>query len=212
MMFSMIYNFQSEYKEKAKVLMEGVDRLCYGELNQYEKLYDLSITKEEYLENIKGKTASLFEIATMSGAILCDREDYISSMSIVGRNYGMLFQICDDLLDLYSDNKIGKPMFQDFENGVYTLPVIIAKENNEYLKYLKELANDIKDTGMDSEDKNRLLTILDNAGSKAKVKELANSLYNEGVSIIDSMENKESKAFFTGKYNDLIKEIDKMCK
>ena len=102
-------------------------------------------------------------------------------------------------------------MFQDFENGVYTLPVIIAKENKEYLKDLKELASDIKDTGMEKEDKDRLLTILEKARSKAKVKELAHSLYNESLSVIDSMENAESKAFFMVKYNDLINEIDKMC-
>ncbi len=216
MMFSMLYNFhsmESNLKENSKIIFDCFQDLCYGELNQYEKLYDLSITKDEYLQNIKGKTASLFEIATMSGALLCEaEEETITEYSKIGRNFGMLFQIYDDLLDILSkETVIGKPTFQDFYNGVYTLPIILAKEERKDYKEISKLAKNVKQDGMTKEYKDALLKKLEETDSFKKVCEIAQGYYDEGMEAIGIMPKVEVQEYFKENYRKLFDKICEMC-
>ena len=44
-----------------------------------------------------------------------------------GRNFGMVFQIRDDILDITAtDGQLQKPAGQDLAEGVYTLPALLA--------------------------------------------------------------------------------------
>ncbi len=216
MMFSMIYNFNNQQelmREYSKTILERFEELCYGELNQNEKLYDLSITKEEHLANIQGKTAALFEVATMAGAIMCESEDQvINEYAKIGRNFGMLFQIHDDLLDILSDEKIiGKPTFQDFYNGVYTLPIILAKEEKKDYKIIQKLANDVKKDGMTKEYRTALLSKLIETNSFARACDIAKGYYDEGMEAISVMPNEEVREYFRENYNQLFEKICEMC-
>ncbi|RLJ71299.1 farnesyl-diphosphate synthase [Hydrogenivirga caldilitoris] len=60
----------------------------------------LDIGGEEDLEkvNIK-KTAALFEACFMCGGIVSHREDRLPVLEEVGREFGLLFQLADDILD-----------------------------------------------------------------------------------------------------------------
>jgi geranylgeranyl pyrophosphate synthase len=46
-----------------------------------------------------------------------------------GRDFGMIFQISDDLLDIFSDHA-GKDRFQDLKEGKVTLPYILLLRHN----------------------------------------------------------------------------------
>jgi len=80
----------------------------------------------QYVRHIDRKTAGLFKLAAVVGAILVRAEDHkIECAKTFGRDFGIAFQILDDLLDCGIGKKeIGKPRFSDMRNGVVTLPVI----------------------------------------------------------------------------------------
>jgi heptaprenyl diphosphate synthase len=62
-------------------------------------------------------------------------DETIDAMYNYGYNIGMTFQIVDDLLDLTADEQtLGKPAGHDVSEGVYTLPVIFAAENDARVK------------------------------------------------------------------------------
>lgn len=87
-------------------------------------------SRKDYYDRIFAKTASLFEMATTSAAVLSDAsEDVVQSMKQFGHDIGMAFQIMDDILDFTADPSVlGKPVGSDLRQGLVTLPVIFFTE------------------------------------------------------------------------------------
>ena len=83
-------------------------------------------TRQDYEMRIYGKTASLFAGAAEMGAIIggvC--EDGIKKIRKFGSDFGMAFQIVDDVLDFRSTaDQTGKPVGADLRQGTITLPTM----------------------------------------------------------------------------------------
>jgi geranylgeranyl pyrophosphate synthase len=116
------------------IFARGLMTLCAGEIRQNYRPPDprslgsdgLEAMLNDYHRRIYGKTASLFEAATESAAVLSGApEDQIQALRQYGYNLGMAFQIVDDVLDFTGDEKtLGKPAGSDLRQGLVTLPVI----------------------------------------------------------------------------------------
>lgn len=104
-------------------------QMLEAESNQYFKKNQI-ISIDEYIEKSKQKTASLFELAVKSGMILSEKATLAQKMGEFALNFGIAFQIQNDI-----DN-----VEQDFKNGTYTAPIIyLSKEvNNLSLKSFEE--------------------------------------------------------------------------
>ena len=87
-----------------------------------------SVSEEEYIEMIKGKTAAMFFTCAEVGAHLaCADEETIQCMYEWGLALGLCFQLMDDLIDVLSDSDtLGKPSGSDVAQGKRTLMVIHA--------------------------------------------------------------------------------------
>lgn len=142
MLFSVIGHTNCRFSNRHKRIYAMLEQICEGELGQTSNLYNLDITIEKYLENIAGKTATMFELACNVGATeaKCSKK-IIEALSLYGKNLGMMFQIRDDLIDFSSTlQKEGKPVCQDFANGIYTLPILLACKTKEYKEKFGQLA------------------------------------------------------------------------
>ncbi len=119
--------------EAAQTLSLTIERMCLGEIGQERCKYRSDVTREEYLGNIGGKTASLFETACLLGAREAGCPDGLcETLSALGRELGILFQLRDDLLDFgAAGEQEGKDLHKDFRDGIYTLPVIHAMQTPE---------------------------------------------------------------------------------
>lgn len=84
-----------------------------------------------YFNMIGKKTASLMALACEVGAILGNGSpEQISHMTKFGTQFGVAFQITDDLLDFIGDEKtLGKPVGSDVREKKLTLPLIRALSN-----------------------------------------------------------------------------------
>ena len=87
--------------------------------------------KKKYFENIERKTAALFQAACYIGAKESGcSEEIIQKLELFVKNLGLMFQLKDDILDFTSSSKeLGKETHKDFQNGIYTFPVIMALKN-----------------------------------------------------------------------------------
>ncbi len=90
------------------------------------------VSREDYYQRIYAKTASLFETAAMTPALLCPTcHDTVENMRRYGYEIGMAFQIVDDVLDFTSQpDELGKPVGSDLRQGLITLPVLYYFEDH----------------------------------------------------------------------------------
>lgn len=87
-----------------------------------------NVTREEYLDMIGFKTGALFAACAASGGIVSGaNRRLVNSMYKFGYNFGLSFQIMDDLLDIVGNtNDTGKPPFKDIQNNASNIVVIHA--------------------------------------------------------------------------------------
>ena len=110
----------------------------------------LSEGKKINLETLKkmhiGKTGALFKAAIRSGAILSSATgSQLESLTAYAENFGLAFQITDDILDVIGDEKIlGKPIGSDERNQKSTYVTLTSLDES------KRLAEDAVEIAIDS--------------------------------------------------------------
>jgi octaprenyl-diphosphate synthase len=114
--------------EIMNILADASKRLSKGELLQIEKSKTLNITEDEFIKMISDKTAALIGAASRLGAFTSsEKSPDHENLKAYGESLGVAFQISDDLLDYYGNQKIvGKPIGNDFKDKKLTLPLIHA--------------------------------------------------------------------------------------
>lgn len=132
--------------EVSTILSKLVKNLCVGEIMQDRSLYEVP-TLAEYYTRINLKTAIFLSSCCRLGAIVAEMDSReVENLTAYGTNVGLAFQIIDDLLDFFGDEKItGKPHGGDLKSGVITLPVIRALEVSGESARLKQIVTDGKD-------------------------------------------------------------------
>ena len=112
-----------------RVFASTLATIVNGEITQMFSVQG-STNRKEYLNRIYAKTASMFELAAESAAILSmTNQDVIRQMKTFGYEIGMAFQIVDDVLDFTGEQlSLGKPVASDLRNGLITLPAICYLE------------------------------------------------------------------------------------
>ena len=113
-----------------KLFSQTLGIISSGEINQFLGAFKLEQSRENYFRRIYGKTASLFALATESGAILSQApEESVAILKEYGENLGIAFQIVDDILDFTStEAAMGKPVGSDLTQGTLTLPAMLLME------------------------------------------------------------------------------------
>lgn len=119
-----------------------------GEVKQLVNIANMNLSMEEYLKIISAKTAPLFSCAMAVGGILTGQNTQtINALRSFGENLGILFQIIDDSLDYFGNEKeTGKKVGGDFFEGKITLPFLIATKNSKEKEKLFNCITNITNT------------------------------------------------------------------
>jgi octaprenyl-diphosphate synthase len=126
-----------------KQFAETLKTISGGELNQAYYAFNLEQSRQQYFHRVASKTASLFSMATESGAALSQApEESIQILIEYGYNLGIAFQIVDDILDFIgTEEELGKPIGSDLSQGTLTLPSICIVERYPEDNPVKRLFN-----------------------------------------------------------------------
>lgn len=110
------------------ILAHTAAQMSEGELHQLLHRGDLAVDEGQYMEAIRRKTASLIQATCQAGALLAEApEDQVQALAKYGYNFGIAFQLIDDILDYTADARVlGKATGADLREGKLTLPVIYA--------------------------------------------------------------------------------------
>lgn len=124
---------------------QAVQTIVEGELSPVLVAEPLDEALAQYYYKTGAKTAALFEAACKAGmASGGGSEVQIDALGRYGFDFGMAFQIVDDVLDFVGDEQIlGKPAGNDLRQGTITLPLIyaLARSNSPSLRAIVNRSN-----------------------------------------------------------------------
>lgn len=168
---------REEMNHSGVILAQTVENMCAGEINQSLCRYKTDVTVSDYLKSIHGKTAALFIAACHIGALEggCD-QGTIDRLKKFGEYLGILFQFRDDLLDFTSDARtMGKEVLKDFQDGIYTMPVLLSMEQPEgYAALLPVMEENAKRQLTQEEIRQMVRMVTDLGGLEATRREIQN--------------------------------------
>ncbi len=107
--------------------------LAEGETLELSHRGNLFLSKYDYFEVLRRKTATFIECCCSVGAMAAKAKSPMRhALESFGLSIGMAFQIADDLLDYCGDSmSTGKPKLADFQEGCATLPLIEFMQHSD---------------------------------------------------------------------------------
>jgi geranylgeranyl pyrophosphate synthase len=116
--------------------------LAEGQTLEMLDSFNLDRSTENALRSVSLKTGALFRAGCVMGALCAgSAADELERASRYGQRFGEAFQILDDLLDLASTTELlGKPVGNDLRQGVYTLPLLRALDDDRLAPARQTLA------------------------------------------------------------------------
>ena len=122
--------FKLMVKNKSLKLLEILSQtsliLARGQIQDVGNNQNVNLKEKKYLSIIDAKTAELFRISCFLPTIITDQDKRTQKIfNDFGFNFGMAFQLSDDVLDYFCDSSIlCKSFWKDFFEGKVTYPVI----------------------------------------------------------------------------------------
>jgi octaprenyl-diphosphate synthase len=134
--------------------------VCEGEMQQVNNRGNFDLDEDAYFAIIRGKTAELTAVSCRLGAYYAGAsETVVAAMEDYGRDLGVAFQIADDVLDLWGEERAtGKSLGTDLEKQKLTLPLIRLLETStpEVAESIRRLLAEAK-----PEDRHKIRDLLD---------------------------------------------------
>ena len=117
-----------KHPDMLELLADTADKLVTGEIDQIDRARSDTMTESAYYDMIEDKTASLLATGCKLGAMTTsDDQEVWDALYEYGRNFGIAFQIKDDLFDFEGRAaSVGKPIGLDVKHNMVTLPLIHA--------------------------------------------------------------------------------------
>ena len=199
----MILCIENKDYDHLDIISESVKKMSEGELLQIEKSRSLDIDETVYFEIIKKKTASLISSCCKIAAVsVTKQKKIIESVSMIGENIGIAFQIKDDLFD-YGKRKIGKPRGIDIKEKKLTLPLIYTLNEVDNRKR-KWIINSIKKHNTDKSRIKEIISLVKETGGLEYAIEKMNYFHKIALEDLNKLPDNEFKSSLTEMINYVI--------
>jgi geranylgeranyl diphosphate synthase type I len=147
------------YSTTLKIIVDGeIKDILFERSGREDEKYVVehrykNITKDDYFEMISKKTAILLQTCCQAGAICADAShEQVELIGNFGFDLGMAFQIRDDILDIFGDEKefgkkIGKDIIEKKMGNFVILSAIDQLDENgkNILHSILESSNEVSD-------------------------------------------------------------------
>lgn len=154
------------------------------------------VKAEEYLNMIKLKTSVLLAYAMELGGLLAGvDENEQQKLNKIGLNYGLGFQVQDDILDVFGEQaKVGKQVGGDIIENKKTWLLIKALERSENTEAGKELRKWIAATDFEKEEKVAAVrSIYNDLDIKKDAEQLMSDYFDKGFETVQSLTCSDEK-------------------
>jgi geranylgeranyl pyrophosphate synthase len=177
--------------EVTRIMAQTIATLCEGQIREVQGSRGalppgvpiLDPDLDHYLQVVSEKTASLIATSCRLGALLsgCAPPE-VEAATRYGWNLGMAFQLSDDVLDVRAAaTESGKTPGTDLREGVHTLPVLYALEDDP----TGELAQLLVRTPLTDVDVARALELLATSSALGRALETAATYARAAVAYLE---------------------------
>jgi len=186
----------NENKKSKEIFSTLIEEVIVGQSIDAELSYAKSWTKEDLDQKTLLKTARYtfrrpLEIGLTLRTQKIDK-NIEKIYSQIGENFGIIFQVDDDLLDIFGDEKkLNKKTFQDIESRQATLISFYLKNNKIFKGYLGRKLSE--------EEKEVLKELIVKTGTLSKIEEEKNTLITKTEKLIEKLEDKDNWKMFLNK-------------
>lgn len=132
-MYTSYFELLAESMSQTPFLLKNAQtmkKILQGELTQMTCTFNPDQTVGDYLRNINGKTAELIRLSCQEGAYFGGADKQLQARAKrIGSAIGLAFQIYDDILNFSLElGDEQKPLLTDVQQGIFTLPLLIARD------------------------------------------------------------------------------------
>jgi geranylgeranyl diphosphate synthase type I len=171
----------------------GRDDESYVVNNRYKV-----IKKDDYFKMISQKTAVLLQASCKAGAIYANASDeQITLMGEFGFNIGLAFQIRDDILDIFADEKeFGKKVGKDIiekKMGNYIILLAMEQLDDEGKKFITDLLegpNDVTDV-----DVAKVTELVEKTSAKSDAEKTAEHFIQKAMDALNKLPQNEATRY-----------------
>lgn len=164
-----------------------------------------SVSVDEYLSMIQGKTGALLAACARLGALIATGNDDIARhYHTFGLNIGIAFQIHDDILGIWGDSEVtGKSAATDIVSRKKSLPVLYALAKNAELTtvYTREQFGD--------SDVVEAVHLLDAVGARDYAREQEIAYYTKAIQALEAANPVGTAATMLREFVDFLFERDR---
>lgn len=176
-----------------QILSDATNVIAEGEVLQLMNCNDPDTSEKSYMQVIYGKTARLFEAATLLAAVLTDQNPKIElAMQDYGKYLGTAFQLVDDIMDYVADSEdMGKNVGDDLAEGKPTLPLLYAMwhGNKSQTKMIREAI--VEGNGMDNLQ--AILATMESTGALVYTKQQAIKASQQAIDALQPLPESQYK-------------------
>ena len=163
--------------------------VCEGQQFDMDFETQQKVSVVDYMQMIELKTAALLAGSATIGAILAGASDGdCKRLYSFAREVGLAFQLQDDLLDSYGDERLGKKIGGDILEGKKTILMIEAfSRANEQQREVLRTTHLRKDLS-DAEKISKIKALYDELGVPERVEQQIAQKFQKALSILDTLE------------------------
>ena len=193
-MLILAYSYlQRTNSERLSAIFERFNKMaaevCEGQQFDMDFETQQKVSVVDYMRMIELKTAALLAGSAIIGALLAGASDHdCQHLYNFAREVGLAFQLQDDLLDSYGDERLGKKIGGDILEGKKTILMIEAfsrasEEQREILR-TTHLRKDLSD----AEKISKIKALYDELGVPERVEQQIAQKFQKALSILDTLE------------------------
>lgn len=193
-MLILAYNYlQRTDSERLSLIFEYFNKMaaevCEGQQFDMDFETQQKVSVVDYMQMIELKTAALLAGSAIIGATLANASEHdCTRLYDFAREVGLAFQLQDDLLDSYGDERLGKKIGGDILEGKKTILMIEAfsRANEEQREVLRttHLRKDLSD----AEKISKIKALYDELGVPERVEQQIAQKFQKALGILDTLE------------------------
>jgi geranylgeranyl diphosphate synthase type I len=178
----------ARYQAVGQALDRACLLLCEGQHFDMSFEERLDVDRDQYLAMIRRKTATLLATAAQMGVLVASDDPVLAARYYrFGENLGLAFQIQDDVLGIWGDEKhTGKSTATDIRDKKKTLPVVYVLNHPDERLPARQLLDIYRQPApLGARDIEAALTILDRAGARQYAEEMARGYHAQALASLD---------------------------